>query len=669
MKISKYSALIGLFAIGTLGSCKDFQEINNDQNAVSEKDVKIEFLLNKSIYEAQMGPHIAERMFILYWDRVARYERAGGLAIMTPDDGYSTDYWNDYGMQWAKNVNLAVTIGESRLEAGTTRKQDVYNTIQMARIWRAYVFSEIADNFGSIPRSDAFKITAPNFDKLEDIYTFILSELKDAASKIDMDLPKVPNIDKYDQIFQGDLTKWVNYANSMRMRFAMRLINVKPDVARAEFEDAASKPNILTLADMAAVQEGGGWDATTGVMTRSWNWQQVSMTMNNLCFGLGGINVSNMTNIKGLSVSGLDAATINMYAKDPTQYLGLYVPNYKSLRTNVDNAGYLFDAIPAVSDPRLFKNYSLPGYNDGVVSKFAGAPADAAETETDNTKIAVYGMIVKGKDIDSKIKLRTAYTWTSIGYGSWAEKSALLAGVILNKNMPCKSAKWCDNKQKRVFFGPWETYFLLAEASHYGWNTGTTVKDAYENGIKASFEYQEVSTLANDYIASESYNMVGTSVAIGHTAEAAAKQMSRVVLSENLVADGAKVEKLKENPDVTNVTYNYPQGFYSTNNDILTKIITQKYIAQCPWLPNEAWSDYRRLGLPFMENPYNESELVNMPWYQGEAYKVADLRNIAGRLAYPQSLVINNKKGYLQGVADLGGPDKASTPLWWAKKQ
>ncbi|MDD2246563.1 MAG: SusD/RagB family nutrient-binding outer membrane lipoprotein [Proteiniphilum sp.] len=38
-------------------------------------------------------------------------------------------------------------------------------------------------------------------------------------------------------------------------------------------------------------------------------------------------------------------------------------------------------------------------------------------------------------------------------------------------------------------------------------------------------------------------------------------------------------------------------------NNQLSKIITQKYIAQLPWLPLEAWCDHRRLGLPFFDNP------------------------------------------------------------------
>ena len=60
------------------------------------------------------------------------------------------------------------------------------------------------------------------------------------------------------------------------------------------------------------------------------------------------------------------------------------------------------------------------------------------------------------------------------------------------------------------------------------------------------------------------------------------------------------------------MTYTYPKnsiyrgGAY--NNDAMTKIFTQKYIAQVPWLPEEAWSDHRRIGLPFFENQAVEKD-------------------------------------------------------------
>ena len=41
-----------------------------------------------------------------------------------------------------------------------------------------------------------------------------------------------------DVIFNGDVSKWKKLANSLRMRFAMRISNVAPQKAQEEFEAA-----------------------------------------------------------------------------------------------------------------------------------------------------------------------------------------------------------------------------------------------------------------------------------------------------------------------------------------------------------------------------------------------------------------------------------------------
>ena len=130
-----------------------------------------------------------------------------------------------------------------------------------------------------------------------------------------------------------------------------------------------------------------------------------------------------------------------------------------------------------------------------------------------------------------------------------------------------------------------------------------TGKDAYEEGIKSNFAYWGVSSYLGTYLASTDYNRAGTSVSWTHTTEPPA---SRAMNFKDGYTDAAGV-----------ATILYPNNTIYKNgtvkNDLLTKIITQKYIAQNPWLPLEAWNDHRRLGLPFFENPVIENPLTNMP--------------------------------------------------------
>lgn len=244
-------------------SCSDFEEINKDPNAVTEEKAKAEYFFNNSVIEAQQSPHIAERIFILTWKRAARFERGSGFAIGTDNNDYIKDYLSSsFGVKWLNTANLAISQGQKHLDAGIAGEY-TKNIVQMARIWRAYVASELTDGFGPLPIMDSFNGVTPPYDSEEKIYEFILNELKDAVSKLDLKIDMTP-VKNLDAFYAGDVQKWIRYGNSMRARIAMRLSNVNPELAKSHFEDAV-KGGLSTLIsesnDMAAVKEKDGWDA------------------------------------------------------------------------------------------------------------------------------------------------------------------------------------------------------------------------------------------------------------------------------------------------------------------------------------------------------------------------------------------------------------------------
>lgn len=109
--------LIGLASVAlALTACSDFEDINKNPNSVSEENVQVAHLLNKSFMGAQQNPHIAERIFVLTWKRAARFERASGFTIGTDNDGWNTDYFSTgYAVGWLNQANLAVNLGEKRV--------------------------------------------------------------------------------------------------------------------------------------------------------------------------------------------------------------------------------------------------------------------------------------------------------------------------------------------------------------------------------------------------------------------------------------------------------------------------------------------------------------------------------------------------------------------------
>lgn len=645
---------LGLGFCAGLVSCSDFDEVNTNPTAAGEEYVKPQYALNNSIGQAQMNPGTAERIVVYNWASAARI--CGEMSFLNvgrySDDYTSSYYYPDLSAS-IKNATLAITAVENQLEAATTtahEKEFFPNVKQFARIWRAYLISEFVDNFGPYP-IESFLGENPVFNSEKDDYEFILKELKEAAAAINTSVLPVEaegKCDPFDNV-KYDPVKWQKYANSLRMRLAMRLSNIDKATAQAEFEDAAKGNKILTADDMFAVKENDGWDVFSGVYTRSFDDQVLSSTVANLLTNLGGVKVTEQRS---------DLAS---YIK-PANYLGIKYDRHYVANTDNPTKQYWLDGMPENLDPRALKIFCLP--DDENAENYIDKYNDRTAKDFVLYTVDENGNPIPNKDNPGEIKIDATRCWNGYPAGSRGGWSPTLAYNQLVTNgygpgctLPMLGKDYCKGKS-RIFFAAWETYFLLAEASLYGWNTGTTAKEAYENGIKASFEYFGVSEYVNDYLNSTNYNRVGTSVKFDHTTEPTAEQMTYV--------DGYSKEQ-------KTVTYEYPTAsktlYGKALNDHLTKIITQKFIAQTPYLVLEMWSDFRRLGLPFFEIPANESsmtgsDMVNVwnpnSWKDGQKWEF-----YPQRMRYPSSLENADPEGYKQAVELLGGSDNIITPLWW----
>lgn len=645
---------LGLGFCAGLVSCSDFDEVNTNPTAAGEEYVKPQYALNNSIGQAQMNPGTAERIVVYNWASAARI--CGEMSFLNvgrySDDYTSSYYYPDLSAS-IKNATLAITAVENQLEAATTtahEKEFFPNVKQFARIWRAYLISEFVDNFGPYP-IESFLGENPVFNSEKDDYEFILKELKEAAAAINTSVLPVEaegKCDPFDNV-KYDPVKWQKYANSLRMRLAMRLSNIDKATAQAEFEDATKGNKILTADDMFAVKENDGWDVFSGVYTRSFDDQVLSSTVANLLTNLGGVKVTEQRS---------DLAS---YVK-PANYLGIKYDRHYVANTDNPTKQYWLDGMPENLDPRALKIFCLP--DDENAENYIDKYNDRTAKDFVLYTVDENGNPIPNKDNPGEIKIDATRCWNGYPAGSRGGWSPTLAYNQLVTNgygpgctLPMLGKDYCKGKS-RIFFAAWETYFLLAEASLYGWNTGTTAKEAYENGIKASFEYFGVSEYVNDYLNSTNYNRVGTSVKFDHTTEPTAEQMTYV--------DGYSKEQ-------KTVTYEYPTAsktlYGKALNDHLTKIITQKFIAQTPYLVLEMWSDFRRLGLPFFEIPANESsmtgsDMVNVwnpnSWKDGQKWEF-----YPQRMRYPSSLENADPEGYKQAVELLGGSDNIITPLWW----
>ena len=642
-----FTLAMGAALMGGTTSCDDFEEINVSPSVAGKEVVKPYYALNNSIIGAQQSPHEAERIAVYNWASAARIsgENSTFLSNGRYSDSYNHDYHNSYISNWIKNATLAITLADEKA-ADLVSEHDINfnkNVKAFARIWRVVMISEYTDNFGPYP-IEAFQGSNPAFNSVQEVYYFMLDELKAAVA--DIVLSEEPTADeaKSDPIFGYNAEKWAKYGNSLRLRLAMRLSEVDGAKAKSEFEAVDKNMLIKTLDETAKVKEYNQWNAWAGIYSRSWNIISLPSSMSNILVGLGGVSVSEQR------------PDLAQYTK-PMDYLGLQFADHYADLTDNPTKGYWIDGIPENLDPRALRIYCIPG--DKAADNFK----DYGSSDIKNTT-----QPLNDADGEKILDLQGQFTWNYYPAGSrgaWSPKFAknYAVGSWYDTMLPvlCKTYGG-DSESSRIWFGAWETHFLLAEAALYGWSAGTSAEAAYEQGIRVSFENFGVSQYVDAYLQSEDYNRVGVSVKFSHTEEPASFTANYVNGYTN---------------EAGTITYEYPNaamGLYKGGklNDQLAKIITQKYIAQTPYGTLEMWNDRRRLGLPWFEIPNNETSFVGADmentWTPNSYKEKQSSKVFPQRLRYPSSLQNADPQGYAKAIELLGGADNTLTPLWWAIK-
>lgn len=146
---------------------------------------------------------------------------------VNPDNDQMRLIWDQY-----------YSVGIKNLVDAIHNSKDMPNTNAALRIHRVYLMSILTDTYGDIPCSEAGLgfiegISNPKYDKQEDIYNWFFAELKDCVSKLGTGSDRISGDVTS---LNGDTDLWKKYANSLILRFAMRISDVNPALAQQEFE-------------------------------------------------------------------------------------------------------------------------------------------------------------------------------------------------------------------------------------------------------------------------------------------------------------------------------------------------------------------------------------------------------------------------------------------------
>jgi SusD/RagB-like outer membrane lipoprotein len=220
-------------------SCKkDFDKINKNPNGFTTASDGS--LFNAAVSSLQSG-----------WNEQL-YVNISVLYKETQLSSLPQVRWNNYTLGteeiWSNYYTMLPNLREleKRFQLLDTAAPAVKNMMAMEKIVLAYKTFKVTDLFGDIPFSEAgygfqdVNMLHPKFDTQESIYTSSLAALQWAADNID---PVADNVEpfltfkKFDNLFFGDLKKWQKFANSLRLRYAMRMVNKEPALAGQIIKD------------------------------------------------------------------------------------------------------------------------------------------------------------------------------------------------------------------------------------------------------------------------------------------------------------------------------------------------------------------------------------------------------------------------------------------------
>lgn len=436
MKQSKYITIITMACALFFASCSDeyMENMNTDPSKAATIDpnaqlttAQLQTYGDLSMMEIYRNYHYAFTQQLMGCWNTTNY---GGRHTL--DNNEMSRIWTSFYTQSLKNIIDA--------QYRTAEDAEKVNINSVLRIYRVYLMSIITDTYGDAPFSEAGlgflegKFN-PKYDKQEDIYNAFFLELEDAVNKIDPTKDKVTG----DLIYAGDVTKWQQLANSLRLRFAMRISNVNPTKAQTEFENAlAANGGVITDASS---------DALIKYMTIAFSFGQEAYS-----------------DYRGNSLSQL------LFGNDPA-----------------NNPSYLcstfFNQLYNSGDPRTFKISRC--YYDGLMSA----------TSPDNRVDITQEMIEKG--IDFSPRDPGAYSWEPwpTGYDSdicaeLAVNNPSVTATMAREVEPKLANNFLKSDNPGVVMTSAEVKFLMAEATVKKWNVGSvSAEDLYKQGVRAAMDF------------------------------------------------------------------------------------------------------------------------------------------------------------------------------------
>lgn len=273
--ISNAHALLIILAAAFTGCTKDFRSTNTDATRIStvgqaEYPYMFATALTSSTpaindYEISEGA-----LSLMYCQLGSQAAQSFGTDRFLIRQEWLPSSWNPFYTQVAPQLR---TIMEN------TDPNSAESAL--ANIWWVWTFHRVTDYFGPIPYTQAASGQRfTRYDPQDSIYYDFFKKLDAAATVLKSSAGKKP-FTTFDLLYRSKAdptTAWLKFANTLRLRLALRISKANPAVAKAEAEKAVAGGVMTTVADDAMLLKSTTIYQEFNPLSQIATWDEIRMS-------------------------------------------------------------------------------------------------------------------------------------------------------------------------------------------------------------------------------------------------------------------------------------------------------------------------------------------------------------------------------------------------------
>lgn len=246
-----------------LASCtKNFEAYNTNPDAAQEIDSKSYITtmeMDAVIPCSDVGANEFQRACSLMGDAFAGY--------MSPSQQFNAgSYTCTYALNDTDYNNVPFSVAFTKvmpawlnLKYAFENGQIEEDVFAVAEVLKVMCLQRTTDIYGPIPVS-GFGTDSNPYEAQDVVYENLFNDLNEAITVLgeysQMEYDSYP-LAKVDAVYSGDYRKWYKLANSQKLRMAMRIRYVEPDLAKKYAEEAVSAGVMETKDDGATLKTTG----------------------------------------------------------------------------------------------------------------------------------------------------------------------------------------------------------------------------------------------------------------------------------------------------------------------------------------------------------------------------------------------------------------------------